>query len=296
MSEFLKAQPDSVYTLSNGFKITYDAARTLPPDEISEQMGKEAALAINRMRFGSDRAGMPINVLELGIGTGVILASTLANVKSRKDISVYGIDIDPYAVDLTRKTLNRLIDSPQEGLTIDLQQRDWLASDTWDDLRQRKYHIIHFNPPFLPPGENVRTGYEGVPKSTMYSDDPEGLDHYRYVLPQLPTLLSEDTGSAVIIRRRPPADGMDFYDRTFYQKDELTRLVEDLYAQMPGCSKSEQVDFDPARSGSWVTIGRSNGWGLPIHQNPLISAVQDPDADIGSLLKLIAPKGVFPNR
>ena len=64
---------------------------------------------------------------------------------------------------------------------------DWAEQATWDELAKRKYHVILFNPPFLPTRDAIRSGYENVSVGMLYTNDTEGLEHYQCVLPQLPS-------------------------------------------------------------------------------------------------------------
>jgi release factor glutamine methyltransferase len=71
-------------------------------------------------------------VLEIGVGSGILMEIALANTKS-----VEGVDIDRKSVDFCR----------EKGLSV---RRGDLFTDIF-----RKFDLIIFNPPYLPQDENL---------------------------------------------------------------------------------------------------------------------------------------------
>lgn len=200
MAELLPGDHTTTYTLYTGTKIEYDPTRVLPPDLASEDMGYEGGVVINTLRFLAKDSHMPVNVLELGVGSGVGLVALLQRVRNKNNIHLFGIDIDPYCVDLTRRNIENVISDDMEKPTVEIIRADWNDETTWSELRQRKYQVILFNPPYLTRGTALLPGYENVPDHMVYTDDSDELKHYRNILPKIPDILAEEIGSAFISR------------------------------------------------------------------------------------------------
>jgi methylase of polypeptide subunit release factors len=257
------------YKTKSGHVVEYDPSKSLPPDIVSEALGYEAANVVNAIRFITRDSNPPLNVLELGVGTGVCLVSLLGKVNEKNGVSLHGIDIDPYAVALTRKNIEGVITSDPQKPEIEITQGDWLMEETWKKFGQRKYQVIIFNPPYLPSNEKVREGYETVPTLTMYTSDEDGLQHYREVLPHLPSLISDNDGSTILVRR--PRN--DYANR---QRDErLDEIVDALIKRLPGgiASADSVIGFNEERRGHILSITRSKDGTAP-HRDPAVIMAQ----------------------
>ena len=117
-------------------------------------------------------------ILDLGCGTGCMLISILHEVK---DASGVGVDINPRAVELSRKNAQKL----------EVDTRATFHCMNWGDGLKETFDIIVSNPPYIASGE-----LEGLmPEVARYEParaldgGTDGLDEYRKIIPQARHLL-----------------------------------------------------------------------------------------------------------
>jgi release factor glutamine methyltransferase len=87
------------------------------------------------------------SVLEIGTGCGLIALSC-----ARKGCHVFCTDINPFAVQVTRRNISRnqqLLRGP-----IDIRQGDLFSAFK----NHKRFNVIIFNPPYLPTRKQERTG------------------------------------------------------------------------------------------------------------------------------------------
>ncbi len=209
------------------FTLMYNPKETLPPDRVATLMGFEAGAVVNTRRVLLEDPLANVEVLDLGVGTGVHLISAAIRVQELGNVSLDGVDIDDRAIKTTQQNLDRLLQSlplPQKP-TINLEVGDWLEEDFWGRL-SKKYDVILFNPPYLPAGEKVRDGYSEVPEQTMYGPGSDGLGHYKAVLPHLPSLLKDEEGATILVRYP------DFLSGPASRNVLIQKLLQDLLSSM----------------------------------------------------------------
>ncbi|HYH75251.1 MAG TPA: hypothetical protein VD735_04805 [Candidatus Saccharimonadales bacterium] len=191
--------------------VLYDPARHLPPDVASESLaGYDGQAALRRVdsKKGSG-ADTPLRVLVPGIGVGTLACSFLAHEQKQQalgatPIHIDGFDIDPSAVDLAKRNLSGYTTT---RFSCNIYQADWNRTETWESLSPHAYNLILFNPPYLPDAEAsvIRASYAQVPK-TATAGGKDGLDHFRRVIPQLPSLMDHRNGSTLLFRFRTPGN------------------------------------------------------------------------------------------
>lgn len=253
------------YTLASGYRMHIDSRLSLPPDIVSENIGYEAAAVVNTIRHLKAESHLPISVLELGVGTGISLVSLLERVKDPSNISLAGIDIDAKSVELSHANIQNWGSARDLNVDANIVRADWNDESTWVSLAQSRYHVILFNPPYLVAGDKVRKGYESVPKHMLYAGDEHGMEHYKNVLPRIPSILSDDEGSSILVR-----NALGVYSGQESQA-EYRDLITDVMRQIPGGSTMRGVIWAPLsadRAGSWVTISKTEEW-VPPHHNPI---------------------------
>lgn len=254
------------YDMECGFSFEYDPTRTLPPDRVSERLGNGAAKVINTIQ-ALPRLGIsivkPLNVLSLGVGTGIELLATLAGTDSKTDLRLFGIDIDPYCINLTKHNIDSMARSYKTAPRSRIWQADWKDPATWLRLSKQTYSAILFNPPFLPKGEKVRPGYEQVPEFMMYTNDSDGLEHYKAVTPHLIDLLSENEGSTLFIRLSLAKSGK------YIVLPDWEKLVRKITEQHCLSYRYDARQVTQNRWGLFFTVSRANT-GLPPQENPLV--------------------------
>lgn len=130
-------------------------------------------------------ADISARILDLGTGTGAIPIA-IATCESRH--SYYGVDLSQQAVDLAHK-------NAELNMTTDrtwFYQGDYFEPvHNWKDIR---FDLITSNPPYIKTDDLKNLDREVVdwdPKSAL-DGGPDGLDHYRIILKDLPNYLAID--------------------------------------------------------------------------------------------------------
>ena len=149
-------------------------------------------------------------VLEVGTGSGVVLAFITANCQSilgRSDVQTLGIDINRHACLATRETVDLAIhDQAQQSATF----LDAINGDLTTALRPKEADILIFNPPYVPTEEvpeclqepwTGRATFEEDSQllALSYAGGQDGMEVTDRLLNQLPTVLNDSRGIAYIL-------------------------------------------------------------------------------------------------
>lgn len=119
----------------------------------------------------------PSTILDLGTGSGALLLAALAEWPAAKGV---GIDQSDTALAYARKNAERL------GLAGRAQFR----KGHWADDETGRYDLILCNPPYVDPAASLMPDVvDFEPGEALFADE-DGLADYRYIVPQLPELLS----------------------------------------------------------------------------------------------------------
>ena len=158
------------------FKVTKD---TLTPRPDSETL-------IEAVLDHFDDPSAPLRVLDLGVGTGCLLLSTLSEYDKATGL---GIDISQGALSVAQENAARL------GMV----SRTDFRLGNWDDGIDETFDLVLSNPPYIPlvdrdALEPEVKDYE--PDTALFAGE-DGLDDYRKLALALPRLLKE-TGRGVI--------------------------------------------------------------------------------------------------
>ena len=117
--------------------------------------------------------GKPVRVLDLGCGSGVVIA---ALAMARPQIQGLAVDKDTLAIQTTRTNLERL------GLSrrIRLLQSDWFAEINKDE----RFDVILSNPPYISTAEMqaLDASVQKEPAAALWGG-ADGMDAYRAILP-----------------------------------------------------------------------------------------------------------------
>ena len=128
----------------------------------------------------------PQRILDLGTGPGTLL---LAALDVWPDATGVGIDVSRRAMSYAAANARRL---GFEG-RVKFKEGDWAKG------LNEKFDLILCNPPYVPEGAELGAGVrEFEPDEALFAGS-EGLDAYRTLAPQLPTLLAEGGLAAVEI-------------------------------------------------------------------------------------------------
>ncbi|KAL8699641.1 MAG: hypothetical protein Q9201_005895, partial [Fulgogasparrea decipioides] len=204
-----------------------DTDRIYEPAEDSflflDTLSSAAQISFFKARFGLGRDHDSQNssplIVEIGIGSGVILAFVTAHVKTlfgRSDILSLGVDINHYAC---RASAQTVISACQDTSGADLFLTS-LEGDLASALRPGSVDVLIFNPPYVPTSEvpqlvNTATSpakeddlNEGMEKaldknsqmlSLSYAGGIDGMEVTNRLLDQLPSVLNAERGVAYIL-------------------------------------------------------------------------------------------------
>lgn len=161
---------------SRSFKLNAD---TLVPRPETETL-VEAALTIFSERDA------PLRVLDLGTGSGILLAAILAE---RPHASGVGVDHSESALGIARENLEAL----------GLAGRARLVRGDWSAAFGQTFDLVIANPPYIPSKEIPALTREVREHDPCLALDggADGLDAYRKIIVELPHLLSKN-GAAVL--------------------------------------------------------------------------------------------------
>ena len=131
----------------------------------------------------------PTHNLDLGTGPGTLL---LAALDQWPEANGVGVDISDTALALARGNAARL------GMA---SRATFIAGD-WAAGVDGRFDLILANPPYIGTGESLPDEVRGYEPAAAMFAGPDGLDDYRVIAPQLPTLLAP--GGAAILEIGAP--------------------------------------------------------------------------------------------
>ena len=154
------------------FCVTADVLSPRPDTEIMVEAAIEGAKRANCSK-----------VLELGVGSGCIILSLLAEDKKIRGV---GVDISKKALDVATKNAEQL------GVLerIKFVQADWFVSDFISQIGQ-KFDMIVSNPPYIPSSEIATLDKEvkNYDPHCALDGGPDGMTSYRRIAQIVPDML-----------------------------------------------------------------------------------------------------------
>lgn len=159
------------------FKVTKD---TLSPRPDSETL-IEAVLR----QFPDPEA--PLKVLDLGVGTGCLLLATLSEYEAAQGL---GVDASPAALAVAQENAQHL----------GLSQRCAFQEGDWGKGLTQTFDLVLSNPPYIALHEKDDLEPEVrdfEPGSALFAGQ-DGLDDYRVLAQQIPSLLKDKNARAII--------------------------------------------------------------------------------------------------
>lgn len=122
-------------------------------------------------------------VLDLGVGSGCILLSVLAE---RADASGVGVDLSPNAIDVARRNADAL----------GVSGRALFVKGSWDAPLEGKFDLVLSNPPYIPERDiaGLAADVRNFDPRMALTPGGDGLDPYRMILAAMPAWLKPGGG------------------------------------------------------------------------------------------------------
>ncbi|RXZ64928.1 peptide chain release factor N(5)-glutamine methyltransferase [Pelagerythrobacter rhizovicinus] len=190
----------------------YGRSFRVTPDVLIPRADSEATLAA-----ALEGAGARGRVLDLGVGSGALLLSFLAE---RPGWQGVGIDRSPGALAVARDNAARL-DVERRARLL---PRDWHVPGWGENLGQ--FDRVIANPPYVEDAATIAPSVRRYEPAGALFAGPEGLDDYRALIPQLPALLAP-AGLAVLEIGAAQADAVSAIARQAGFSAELRRDLAD---------------------------------------------------------------------
>jgi release factor glutamine methyltransferase len=181
-------------------------------------------------RFSTPHSSPSPLLLEIGTGSGVVVAFLTANAHSilgRSDVLALGTDVNRHACLATNETVKRAI---QDGLHQEQKvggragtHLATLNADLTSPVRPGELDILIFNPPYVPtdnvpsmPPAETTSGPKTVDQNSMllelsYAGGVDGMEVTNRLLAKLPDILSERGVAYILLcaqNKIPDVDGM----------------------------------------------------------------------------------------
>ncbi|CBX98289.1 hypothetical protein IAQ61_010387 [Plenodomus lingam] len=167
-------------------------------------------------RFSHASSPTPPLVLEVGVGSGVVLAFIAANACSilgRLDVLTLGTDINSFACKAASQTIRSAVQERKDGRTVFL---DIVNGDLATAIRPHSVDVFIFNPPYVPaelPDMSRHKDYNSLADGTLktsfeqdsyllelsYAGGEDGMLVTDRMLKQIPGILSESRGVAYLL-------------------------------------------------------------------------------------------------
>ncbi|KAF1977209.1 putative methylase [Bimuria novae-zelandiae CBS 107.79] len=173
----------------------------------------EAAFLLER--FAKAQSAPPL-VLEVGVGSGVVLAFAAANagrIFGHQDVLTLGTDINSFACKAAAQTIRTAITEHEQNTSISL---DVVNGDLASCILPNSVDVFIFNPPYVPaelPDFARHGDYNGLPdgqKKTTFEQDSyllelsyaggeDGMVVMNRMLEQIPEILDAGRGVAYVL-------------------------------------------------------------------------------------------------
>ena len=180
-----------------------------------DTLSSSSEAAFLRDRF-ADAASAPPLVLEVGVGSGVVLAFAAANASSifgRNDVLTLGTDINSFACKAAAQTVQNARKESSGGRSIFL---DVVNGDLATSIRPQSVGVFIFNPPYVPaelPDFSRHDNFNALPvdqpKTTFdqdsyllelsYAGGEGGMVVTNRMLEQIPGILELERGVAYVL-------------------------------------------------------------------------------------------------
>ncbi|KAF2827423.1 hypothetical protein CC86DRAFT_290015 [Ophiobolus disseminans] len=180
-----------------------------------DTLSSSSETAFLRDRFHETSSTPPL-VLEVGVGSGVVLAFVAANpgtIFGRHDVLTLGTDINSFACKAAAQTVRHAIKEREDDRSVFL---DVVNGDLASAIRPNSIDVFVFNPPYVPaelPDLSCHDRHNTIPhgkKATSFEQDSyllelsyaggeDGMVVTNRMLEQIPEILSGEGGVAYVL-------------------------------------------------------------------------------------------------
>jgi release factor glutamine methyltransferase len=180
-----------------------------------DTLSSPSETAFLRDRFDGKSPTPPL-VLEVGVGSGVVLAFVAANAGSifgRYDVLTFGTDINSFACKAAAQTVRNAIKERDDQRSMFL---DVVNGDLASAVRANSIDVFIFNPPYVPaelPDLSRHDQHNAIPEGKnaasfeqdsyllelSYAGGEDGMVVTNRMLEQVPEILSEGRGVAYVL-------------------------------------------------------------------------------------------------
>jgi len=125
----------------------------------------------------------PINILELGVGSGCLILTLLNNIQNSIGTA---IDINPKSLIIAKNNAKKL----------NLEEKiKFIQSNWFDNISNQKFDIIISNPPYIKTGDinNLQTEVKDFEPIIALDGGDDGLDCYREIAKNINKFLHEES-------------------------------------------------------------------------------------------------------
>ncbi|KAI8939436.1 hypothetical protein NX059_003216 [Plenodomus lindquistii] len=182
-----------------------------------DTLSSESESKFLKQRFNKASSPTPPLVLEVGVGSGVVLAFVAANARSilgRHDVLTLGTDINSFACKAASQTIRHAIDEQKDGCrTVFI---DVVNGDLATAIRPNSVDVFIFNPPYVPaelPDLSRHTDYNSIADGKLktsfeqdsyllelsYAGGEDGMVVTDRMLEQIPGILSKGRGVGYVL-------------------------------------------------------------------------------------------------
>jgi release factor glutamine methyltransferase len=169
-----------------GHQEFYGLDLAVTPAVLIPRADSETLIEAAREALG-DRA--PARILDLGTGSGALLLAAMSVWPKARGL---GIDRSAEALEVASANARRLeLENSCELVRLDWKRSDWSA-------KQGQFDLILANPPYVEDGADLSPSVRDFEPAPALFSGPDGLDDHRLLIPQLPRLLNQKNGVAVL--------------------------------------------------------------------------------------------------
>lgn len=181
-----------------------------------DTLSSELESTFLKARFKDGSLPTPPLVLEVGVGSGVVLAFVAANARSilgRHDVLTLGTDLNSFACQAASQTVRYAIEDRKDDGAVFL---DVVNGDLATALRPHSVDILIFNPPYVPaelPDLSRHTDFNALADGKLktsyeqdsyllelsYAGGENGMVVTDRMLEQIPDILSNSRGVAYVL-------------------------------------------------------------------------------------------------